>query len=490
MREAIFSLGKQSIIYGFGSIGSRLIAFLLLPLYTGYLTPADYGILQICNVLNTVLLIIIQLGINSSLFKVYFQETSLGKRKVILSSTLIFFSVSSLVILLPIFILRESIAPLVIGGEHSVVLLVLVIGAVYFEGLITIGLSILRAQEKPKTYAIFIIVKIVIYALLNILFIAGLKRGYLGSREAIFITMLLCFIAFVPYFRKNMLPVFNWGYVKELLQIGIPFAIAGLAGWVLNFTDRYMLMYLLPEEIAMSQVGIYSLGVKFAMLIKILIVSPFMLSWAAIMFKYQHDANAKKIYSKVLNIYVFIACIIFIIISVYGKDLIKVITTNVDYYSAYSVIPFIAMSYVLYGAYMVFSVGTTLTKKTYYVSITNIVAALLNVLLNYYLISRIGMMGAVISSLASFLVMTTLLFIFSQKVYHIPYKIISIIIFMILSAIFVFLIVFLNVPLLLKSVFTIIFICFLPSTRIIKYKEILVMYLLINKKLRSMIGNG
>jgi O-antigen/teichoic acid export membrane protein len=490
MREAIFSLGKQSIIYGFGSIGSRLIAFLLLPLYTSYLTPADYGVLQICNVLNTVLLIIIQLGINSSLFKVYFQETCIGKRKVILSSTLIFFSVSSLVILLPIFILRESIAPFLIGGKHSVVLLVLVIGAVYFEGLITIGLSILRAQEKPKTYAIFIIVKIIIYALLNILFVAGLKRGYLGSREAIFITMLVCFIAFIPYFKKHMLPVFKWEYVKELLQIGVPFAIAGLAGWVLNFTDRYMLMYLLPEEIAMSQVGIYSLGVKFAMLIKILIVSPFMLSWAAIMFKYQHDANAKNIYSKVLNIYIFIACIIFIIISVYGKDFIKLITTNVDYYSAYSVIPFIALSYVLYGAYMVFSVGTTLTKKTYYVSITNIVAALLNVLLNYYLISKIGMMGAVISSLASFLVMTILLFMFSQKVYHIPYKIFSVVIFISLTAIFVFLVVFLSVPFLIKTVFTLLFISLLPLTGIVKYKEILVMYVLINNKLRRMLRNG
>lgn len=472
MRKAVANLGKHALIYGMGNLGTRIVAFLLLPLYTAFLTPEDYGILQICNILHTILLIVVQMGLTSSLFKVYYSENDLESKKVVLSSALIFMSASSLVILLPLFLLRSNIAPLLIGGENSEPLFVLILGAVYFESLVSLCLAILRAEEKSKVYALFILSKISIYALLNILFVGGLKRGYLGSREAVFLTMLVAIFVFIPFLKKHIEKRFNWHCVKELLQIGVPLAIGGIASWVLNFTDRYMLKFLLPEEVAMTEVGLYSMGAKFALLVKLFIVTPFMLSWGVLMFSHQHDKNAKLLYSKVLDIFVFTASIVFIIISVFGKDAIFFISVNPDYYDAYKVIPLLSLSYVLLGVFMVFRVGVTLEKKTFFASLANILAAMVNVFMNYLLIPNYGMMGAVFSSLLSFSLMTALMYIFSQKVYPIPYNIPRVFTHILVTVIFVVVVNFFNVALIWKIISVLVFFCFLPAFRLVSYGEI------------------
>lgn len=472
MQTAILKLGKHTLIYGFGNIASRIVSFLLLPLFVRYLTPADYGILQICNVFHNILLIILQMGLTSALFKVYYQEEDVFERKVILSSTIFFNVLSSMIIVVILYLLRSVIAPFAVGEEQSEILFTLVLGSVFFQVIITLGMSILRAEEKSAHFALFTVARVALYAGLNILFIAFLKRGYLGAMESTLLSMAAGFLLFIPLFLKRFVFVIRLHYIKELLQLGIPLAIGGLAVWVLNFTDRYMLMYLLPEGEAMIQVGVYSLGAKFALMIKFFLVAPFTLSWGALMFAYQNDPKAGLIYARVLNIFTFVGGIVFLLISLYGREVIAIMSTDPDYLQAYKVIPLLAFSNLLYGMYMVFSVGITLAKKTYYVTITNFAAALSNVLLNYVLITKMGMMGAVIASAVSFLLMTFLLYLFAQRFYHIPYQTGRIIAYLTLL-LGVITANFLAEPaFLVKILLTMFLLPVLPVFRLVTYKDV------------------
>ena len=81
IKEAVLKLGKHSLIYGLGNIATKIVSILLLPLYTAYLTPSDYGVLQICNVLNSIIVIILVMGSSSALFKVYYNESNSENRK-------------------------------------------------------------------------------------------------------------------------------------------------------------------------------------------------------------------------------------------------------------------------------------------------------------------------------------------------------------------------------------------------------------------------
>ncbi len=485
IKEAVLRLGKHSVVYGLGSIGTKIISILLLPLYTAFLTPADYGVLQICNVLSSIIITIILMGTSSALFKVYYNDENQENRKIILGTVLIFYLFIAAIILLPLIFFRNLISPLLIGGERSGYLLLLVLVATYFEGLITLGLAILRANEKSVTYAIFSIVRLLIYICLNIVFVATLKRNYIGVKEATLIALFISFIIIFIITYKKIKWKFNKAYMKEILAIGIPLAIGGIASWVLNMTDRYMLKFLLPEEIALTQVGLYSLGGKMASFIYFALVAPFMLSWGALMYSYQNNPNAKNIYKNILNIFTALGGILFILISLFSPEILNLISQNKDYIVAYKVVPYLTFSKLLFGIYMIFTVGVTLTKKTKYISIANSIAALLNIIFNFIFIPKFGMMGAAIASLISFIIRTMILYFNAQKYYYINYDIIKV-----SSFLFVLLGIgviqnYYQVHLVLKFLLFITIVTATPLTGLVKYSHIISFGKMVMEKVRK-----
>lgn len=472
IKEAVLKLGKHSIIYGLGSIGTKIIAVLLIPLYTAYLTPADYGFLQICNVLSSIILIILIMGTSSALFKVYYNDDNEENRRIILGTVVIFYLFISILIILPMLIFNDILSPLLIGGERSGYLLILVLIATYLEGLITLGLAILRANEKTITYAIFSIIRLLIYIGLNIIFVAILKRNYIGVKEATLIAMTISFfIIFILTFRKIKWK-FKREYLKEILDIGIPLAVAGLASWILNMTDRYMLKFLLPEDIALTQVGLYSLGVKISSFIHFVLVAPFMLSWGALMYSYQNDANAKTIYKNILSIFTAIGGIIFLFISLFSPEILNLFSQNKEYIVAYKVVPYITFSKLLFGIYMIFTVGVTLTNKTKYISFSNIIAAILNIILNFIFIPELGIIGAALASMISFIVRTIILYLYSQKFYFINYKIYTVNTYLLIILGIGIIQNYFQIQLLYKLILFLFILIVTPMTRLVKYTQI------------------
>lgn len=472
VKEAIFKLGKHSFIYGLGNIGTKIIAILLLPLYTAYLTPADYGVLQICNVLSSIIVTVIIMGSSSALFKVYYEDENEENRRVILGTTTIFYLITAAMIIFPLIILRRLISQILIGGEQSNYLLLLVLIAAYFEGLISLGLAILRAHEKSVTYAIFSVFRLIIYIGLNICFVAVLHRNYVGVKEATLIAIIISFIVIFILTFKKIKWKFNKDYIKEILIIGIPLALGGLASWVLNMTDRYMLKYLLPEDIALTQVGLYSLGAKLASFIYFILVAPFMLSWGALMYSYQNDPDAKQIYKSVLNIFAVIAGVLFLIISFFSPEFLNLIARNKDYMVAYKVVPYLAFSKVLFGVYMVFTVGVTLTRNTKYITLANTIAAFLNIIFNFFLIPNYGMMGAAFASLISFIIRTAILYYYAQKSYYIPYNIAKVTGFLF---ILLFVCIFQNyigIHYIIKVILFILIVFLTPLMGLVKYSQV------------------
>jgi len=148
-----------------------------------------------------------------------------------------------------------------------------------------------------------------------------------------------------------------------------------------------------------------------------------MMAWSNLMFTYQHEKNAKEIYAKVLDLLIVASMFIYLFISMFSKQILNVLTDNVEFSTAYTVIPFLALSYIIYAFYMVFTVGVTLMEKTKFMMYSDIIAAVFNIFLNFLLIPNYGFLGASISTLVSINIRTGLLYIFSQRCYHIPYKI-------------------------------------------------------------------
>lgn len=482
MKESLIKLVKHSGVYSLGKISTKLIAFLLIPIYTSHLSPNDYGILQICNIFSSILVTIILMGMSSSLFKVYFSGES--NRSIVLGTTIINYLISSFIFLTPLFFFSSYLSPIIIGNyPNSDYLFKIILASVFVEGIMNLEFAVLRAREESLKFVIVSVINIIVYASLNIIFVVSLNKKYIGVREAVLITCIISVLIMVPFCLNKIKWKFNKSYSKEILQIGIPLAIAGIASWILNMTDRFMIKYILPPAEALAQIGIYSLGDKFAQIVRFILVMPFMMAWGPMMYSYQNHPQAKKMYKTVLHYFAFIAGLLCLLISFFSPEIIILMARQEVFYAAYKVVPILTFSKVLLGLFMIFTVGVTLTHNTKYIAYSNYIAAGLNIILNFILIPKFGIMGAAIASLLSYIICVFTLYKFAQKVYQVNWQISRVFFYFLFLFSLSALTTYLNINLSIRVSIFVIALLILPSFKLVSYREIKSVYCYVKGKL-------
>jgi O-antigen/teichoic acid export membrane protein len=471
MIQQFLKLSKHTVIYGFGQLGSKVVAVILIPLYTSYLTTQDYGVLQLANTYISLFLVLVLLGMNTSMFRVYYKSDNLQERKLIINTTFTAFLLIALCIFTPIMIVLSHFSQILIFSPQSSLILWLIFFTVFFEGIFSLQLAVLRAEERSKTYSLIAIIKVLIYIFITILFVVCLKWNFLGVLTAGILSYIIINIVLIPLTMSKFRFQISKKHLREILGIGIPLTVSGLGAWILNLSDRYMLQFLLPEETAMSQVGIYSLGDKIAMLLRFILVMPFMLTWGAQMYSYAKKTEAKIIYRKVLNAYCYVACIIGFFIALFAREFVLLMAQNSDYYPAYLVVPFLTFSKILTGIILIISVGAVLTDHSKYIAISSLIAAILNVLLNFLFIPRFEMMGAAFGSLIAYSINGILLYYLTQRVYYVQYDKWRILIFGVLILLISIFTNVILIPLGYKILLFLIILIGSPLSKLITYKN-------------------
>jgi O-antigen/teichoic acid export membrane protein len=251
---------------------------------------------------------------------------------------------------------------------------------------------------------------------LNILFVVGLERGVQGILEAGVISGIIAIILLTPIAIKNKKFVFSGAKLKEILLFSIPLIPAAISNIVLTLSNRYFLDYYISKK----EVGLYQIGVGLANVLTVIITKPFKIAWPPYMYSVAGNENAKEIYRNVLVYYVFIALWAGMAVSISAKEALIILTTP-PFYSAYQIVPLLVVSLILFGMMEILVAGIHITKKTKYVSYIFMVAAVINLGLNYFLIPLYGMYGAATATVITFLFMNIYYFIYSQKLYPIQH---------------------------------------------------------------------
>jgi O-antigen/teichoic acid export membrane protein len=389
----------------------------LLPLYTRYLTPSDYGILEIFQVTVEILSIIFVMGISSALFMSYFNYEDQEKKKTVISTALIFLTVISLSVMILLLILSSCFSNYFFRNFNFTFHFQVIFLTLFFDIAIVIPFAVLRAKEESKKYIMISFARLLISVGLNIYFIVVLKKGVLGILESGLITSSLLYFILIPGIIKETRFRFSKADLKEMLHFGMPLVPANLASWILTMSDRYFLLFFSTSNV----LGLYSLGYQFGSIVRGLVVVPFTIAWAPFLFSIAKDKKAKKIYSSVLTYFVLIGMFIALGVSILSKEVLIIMTTS-PFYSAYEIIPLIALSYILYGCYFILCVGINLKKKTKFQPFIVGVGAILNLSLNFLLIPDYGMMGAAIATFISYLTLPIGAYLISRRYYPIEYE--------------------------------------------------------------------
>ena len=289
---------NQSFIYGISSVIEPFIRFIMLPLYTRYLTPEDYGTLALTGVVGMFLSSVIGLGVSSGMLRFYFQYKTKEEKDEVITTVMIFTIISSALYLTVLLVIEPFVSGVLFSIENSGVYYNLVIGGTVLEIAATRLFSVFRAEEKVKIFTTFTIISLIIQFLLNILFVVVFETGVRGILEATIISTIFSILLLMPSAIKGKKMRFSKTKLKEIISFSTPLVPAAISHIVLNLSNRYFLDYFISKR----GVGIFQLGVGISNVLSIVITKPFKIAWPPYMYSVSDRPNAKDIYRNVLEI--------------------------------------------------------------------------------------------------------------------------------------------------------------------------------------------
>ena len=420
MLKDLKSVSKDSIIYGIGNVATKIVGFLLIPIYTNseYLSISDFGVLSILDISIQVLVAIMGLSLYQGFIRWYWDIKDVTERKKLFFSTLITVSVFSILAGFILALFSENISQLLFQTtEYSRALVLVIINGVLMT-IQALPNSSMRIQGQSKLYTSLSVVKFTSNLLLTVYFVVFLKRGIEGIFEAQIIGSILYFIIASPHIFKNSIISYKLKTTKELLVYSYPLIFASMSGILLSTIDRYSLNYMA----SLPDVAIYSLGFKIGGSIKVFIVSSVQLALTPMLMKRINDPDNKRLFQKVLTYFSFGLMWIIVGISIFGREIIILIARSPEYIEATNLIPIIAMISFFGMTKDSVIMGLHVNKKTKIIGSLIIIAGIANLVFNLALIPIWGIYGAAWASLfAQILLFITVLY-FAQKSYKVNYE--------------------------------------------------------------------
>jgi O-antigen/teichoic acid export membrane protein len=421
--EDLKKLTKHSSIYGIGHILSRGIGFLLLPLYTNYLTTTEYGLVALIYTFIAFVNILFLYGLDSALLRFYaLEEDDQGRRKI-LSTTLTMSLCTSVIFFLGLYFFASPLSGMLLGQPQAGGLLRMAAGILFFDTLATMPYLLLRLEERSKRFVGYRFINILINLGLNIYLVAHLGMGVSGVLLSNLIASGFSLLILLPVLWRKMTLRFFPGVAGELLKFGLPFIASGLASMTMELIDRYMLRGMKGLEV----VGIYNAGYKLG-LFMLLVVMAFKFAWQPFFLKLGRDEQrARKSFAAVLTYFVLAGGFLLLTVSFFVDQLVRFEMAGLtvfgpEFWSGTRIVPVILLAYVMMGIYLIFLPGIYLKKRTRYVPLFTGLGAAVNVAGNLILIPRWGIMGAAWATFGGYLAMAVTLYIVVQRIFPVSYQ--------------------------------------------------------------------
>lgn len=414
MYKEIKELAYHSSVYWIGIILSKIVGFLLIPIYTRYLTPADYGTIELLSLTVDIAALIIGMQINQGVFRYYHHYETQEKKNSVISTALISIIVLGIIMAAVFNIFARPITLFVFGSEAYINYLRFFASVYPLSLIIEIPFALIRIKKQSKLLIFINFLQFLLMVSLNIFFVVYMGWGIWGVLigPAIIFTALTIFLI-----RRTFSEVgfsFSFEIVSKLIKFSAPLVPASIGMFIIHFSDRYFVRHLC----SLSDVGVYSLGYKFGFLLSAIVIAPFNMIWQTNMYEIARKSDASEIYGRVLTYFTFTLLFAGLLVSVFIHEVIRIMATP-PFYGAATVVPLIAFAYVLSGMNVFFQTGLFINEKTHWIGSITFSSAVVNLIGNYFLISYLGILGAALSTFISFLFMAVVTAYFSYREYPI-----------------------------------------------------------------------
>jgi len=387
-------------VYGLGQIFGRLASILLLPVYTRYLSPADYGIIAILDLTVGVLSIVVGSGMGAALSRYHFTANDNAERDEIWWTGLTFVVIVATVCIMPLWFCSGAVAHLTLGPSvpSGEAFYSLILPTLWFGVIGGLPDAYLKTRKWSGLSVGFNLGRLLLNVGLNLYFLIVSRLGVTGLLLGNLITGGVITVAFLVVMSISLgTYTFHWPLIPKLWRFGSPLIITGLLSIILHQADRYFIRAFLD----LNQVGIYSFAYTIGQAVNTLILLPFGAIWNVVAYEIANRPDAKHVYSQVFEYFVYVLLLVMLAVALLARQMLGLLVPA-NYLPAADLIPVVCLAYLFFSLHEHFKVPVMLAKRTTDLLPVFISAVVVDTILNLILIPSFGSAGAAWASVVSF----------------------------------------------------------------------------------------
>lgn len=400
---------SNSILYVIGSMMTPAIGLIMLPIYTNYLDPSEYGVLTTVQTLVGMFQLFLLLSLHGAVTRFYYDYLDDKiKQKQYLGSIFTFVLLFSTIVVLLLFILQKPIGKLLFNNIaiNPYYYYLLVIS--WETSLFALPLALWRAQEKAGLFVSVNIIKSILIMAVSAYLIIIKGTGAEGPLLSQMIISII-FVVISVISCKNMLSInLNNNYIKASLLFSLPLLPHVASGWIIKSSDRVIL----EKFVDLSEIGLYSLGVQVATVLALFytgVNNAFVPRYTKL--RKEGKINQANKLLKLFAIIILVFGVISIPIAMIGVNLI----ISSDYKGALTYIPILIVAEIIKGFYFIPVAKLFYIKSTKSIATSSIIAAIANITFNFILIPYFGAYGSAIATIIAEFIRFSLIYLASRK---------------------------------------------------------------------------
>jgi O-antigen/teichoic acid export membrane protein len=410
------TFARQLAVYGAGDVAVQFIGFLLLPVYTRYLSPSDYGIIALLLTIEAPAKILFRWGVDTAFMRLYYDCPGAEARQRLASTVFFFMLAANGVLALGTIAAATWVSGALLGTAEHGLLVALVVGNTFLLSFHFLPLYVLRMTDRSGQFIALTIGQSGTILVLRLVLVIGFELGIFGVVLADVLVTAGFTMVLTRWWTDLIRPVFSKAILSEALRFGLPRIPHSLGSQVIGLADRYFLSHYGH----LADVGLYSIGATFGLALK-LFVGAFGAAWTPFFLGLMREPDARRTYGLVSTYALAALVLLGAGLCATASDLVSLGTAPV-FHEAAAVTPWIALGVMFQGIYIIGSIGLIITKRTGRYPVSTGLAALVSLVANALLIPRFGMLGAAWANALAYATLAAVTTGLSWQVYPIPYE--------------------------------------------------------------------
>ncbi len=411
----------DSTFYLLGSIASRILGFLAIPFYSHYLTPAEYGVIELIELSTQVIALSFGLQtIGTVLSRLFHDQETPDKEASIVSTSVLGTGLLSALICIGGVLAARPLSLSVFHSADRTTLLQVAFIAMWFANMVEVSLVYQRIRQRARFFFYYSMGILIANLGLNIYFIGFAGAGIWGFMYSKLIVSIVGGVFLLYRVLREVGLHWRRAYIPQFIRMGLPLLAASVSAFVIHFSDRFFL----TNAVSLAEIGKYSLAYRFAMLVSVLIGESFNRSWGVTLYRLAREDGWKERFARVATYYVFVLYLTGLAIALVAPELFSFMVPR-NFYPPYLLLPVLVAGYMFRETGDFFRSLLLINKRARMIGGVSFFGAAVNILLNFLLIPAFGIYGAALATLGTWAVYMLVFWVIAWQEHRVPFGVLA-----------------------------------------------------------------